>query len=59
MDDQAAAAEYRQAVEDALQQLEWCIGYLYGIRKTSVSRALARNRSQIRAQLTGERGGER
>ncbi len=32
---------YRQAAEDALQQLDWCIGYLHGIRKVDVSRALA------------------
>ena len=42
---------YRQAAEDALQQLDWCIGYLHGIRKTEISRALAKNRSQIRTQL--------
>ena len=42
---------YRQAVEDALQQLDWCIGYLHGIRKTDISRALARNRSHIRTEL--------
>jgi hypothetical protein len=42
---------YRQAAEDALQQLDWCIGYLHGIRKTDISRALAKNRSQIRTQL--------
>jgi hypothetical protein len=42
---------YRQAAEDALQQLDWCIGYLHGIRKLEVSRALARNRSYIRSQL--------
>jgi hypothetical protein len=42
---------YRQAAEDALQQLDWCIGYLHGIRKTDISRALARNRAQIRTQL--------
>jgi hypothetical protein len=42
---------YRQAAEDALQQLDWCIGYLHGIRKLDVSRALARNRSYIRRQL--------
>jgi hypothetical protein len=42
---------YRQAAEDALQQLDWCIGYLHGIRKVDVSRALARNRSHIRQQL--------
>jgi hypothetical protein len=42
---------YRQAAEDALQQLDWCIGYLHGIRKLDVSRALAKNRSFIRSQL--------
>ena len=42
---------YRQAAEDALQQLDWCIGYLHGIRKTEISRALAKNRAQIRTQL--------
>ena len=42
---------YRQAAEDALQQLDWCIGYLHGIKKTDISRALAKNRSQIRTHL--------
>jgi hypothetical protein len=42
---------YRQAAEDALQQLDWCIGYLHGIKKTRISRALARNRSFIRARV--------
>ena len=42
---------YRRAAEDALQQLDWCIGYLHGIRKVGISRALAKNRSHIRTQL--------
>ena len=42
---------YRQAAEDALQQLDWCIGYLHGIRKVDISRALARNRAHIRTEL--------
>ena len=42
---------YRQAAEDALQQLDWCIGYLHGIRKTQISRALSKNRSFIRTRL--------
>jgi hypothetical protein len=45
------AERYRQAAEDALQQLDWCIGYLHGIRKVKISRALAKNRSHIRTQL--------
>jgi len=42
---------YREAAEDALQQLDWCIGYLHGIRKVQISRALAKNRTHIRRQL--------
>jgi hypothetical protein len=42
---------YRRAAEDALEQLDWCIGYLHGIRKTQISRQLARNRSYIRQSL--------
>ncbi len=49
------ADRYRQAAEDALQQLDWTIGYLHGIRKTDISRALARNRSFIRKQLMHEK----
>jgi hypothetical protein len=44
---------YRKAAEDALQQLDWAIGYLHGIRKVEISRALAKNRSYIRQQLMG------
>ena len=42
---------YRQAAEDALQQLDWCIGYLHGIRKTEISTALAKNRTHIKRHL--------
>jgi hypothetical protein len=45
---------YRRAAEDALQQLDWAIGYLHGIHKVDISRALARNRSYIRRKLMGE-----
>jgi hypothetical protein len=45
------ADRYRKAAEDALQQLDWVIGYLHGIRKLEISRALARNRSYIRTEL--------
>ena len=45
---------YKQAAEDALQQLDWAIGYLHGIRKTEISSALAKNRSFIRRRLLGE-----
>jgi len=42
---------YRQAAEDALQQLDWCIGYLHGIRKTKISTQLAKNRTHIKRNL--------
>jgi hypothetical protein len=42
---------YRKAAEDALQQLDWAIGYLHGINKTGIARALAKNRSFIRQSL--------
>lgn len=45
---------YRRAAEDALQQLDWCIGYLHGIKKARISTALARNRSYIRRHLMDE-----
>jgi hypothetical protein len=48
------ADRYRRAADDALQQLDWTIGYLHGIKKTEISKALARNRSYIRRHLMGE-----
>ena len=48
------ADRYRQAAEDALGQLDWCIGYLHGIKKTKISTQLARNRSYIRRNLMQE-----
>lgn len=51
---QDEADRYRQAAEDALQQLDWTIGYLHGIHKVEISKALAKNRSYIRKRLMGE-----
>ena len=45
---------YKQAAEDALQQLDWCIGYLHGIRKSQLSARLAQNRMQIKRKLMKE-----
>jgi len=42
---------YRRASEDALQQLDWCIGYFHGCGKTGIARGLASNRSHIRQHL--------
>ena len=49
---EAEAERYRDAAEAALDQLDWCINYLHRIRKADLAAALARNRSQIRRQLT-------
>ncbi len=53
---QDEADRYRRAADDALQQLDWAIGYLHGIRKTEISKALAKNRTYIRERLMGESG---
>ena len=42
---------YRRAAEDALQLLDWSIGYLYGIRKTREAHTLSKGRQQIRQQV--------
>jgi hypothetical protein len=42
---------YRAAATAALDQLEWCIDYLYRIRKPDLARAIARNRKQILERL--------
>ena len=39
---------YRSAAEDALQQLDWCIGYFAGSRNGRVAQALSANRAHIR-----------
>lgn len=44
----------RQAAEDALQQLDWAIGYLDGVGKGKVAKTLASNRSYIRRNLLGK-----
>jgi hypothetical protein len=45
------AERYRRAAEDALQQLDWCIGYLHGSNKANIAAALSKNRSHIRKEL--------
>ena len=45
---------YRQAAENALQQLDWCIGYLHGIHKSKISTQLAKNRTHIKRNLMKE-----
>lgn len=42
---------YQHAAQDALEQLDWCIGYLHGIHKTKISAQLAKNRAHIKRSL--------
>ena len=48
---EAELERYRQASEDALQQLDWCIGYLHGSHRVPIARSLAHNRAFIRTRL--------
>jgi hypothetical protein len=50
----AEVERYRQAAEDALGQLDWCIGYLHGIHRERISAQLAKNRAYIRQRLLQE-----
>jgi hypothetical protein len=54
MASESDAERYRQAAEDALQQLDWCTGYLHGIRKSQLSARLAQNRKYIKRKLMKE-----
>ena len=54
MDRDSEAMRYRRAAEEALQQLDWCIGYLHGIRKAELSTRLAKNREFIKRKLMHE-----
>jgi len=48
------AERYRQAATDALEMLDWCIGYLVGTRKERIASRLAQNRAHIRRNLLHE-----
>jgi hypothetical protein len=45
---------YKQAATDALEMLDWCIGFLVGIRKEAIASQIAQNRAYIRRQLLHE-----
>ena len=51
--DEEEAAKYRRAADEALGQLDWCVQYLYRIRKHSIAQAIDRNRTFIRRQMSG------
>lgn len=43
--------KFRTATEDALQQLDWCIGYFTASKNRGVARSLGANRSYIRKTI--------
>ena len=47
----ADADRYKEAATQALEMLDWCIGYMVGTRKERIAGQLAQNRSYIRRQL--------
>jgi hypothetical protein len=49
--DRAEVEKLRQVVNDALQQLDWAIGFLHGIGKGPEARVLSQNRRYLRRQL--------
>jgi hypothetical protein len=55
-DARSRAAEierYKRAAEETLDQLDWCVNYLYRIRKDRIARVVQKNRSRIRQQMRG------
>jgi hypothetical protein len=42
-DREQEAERYRRAAADALDQLQWCVNYLYRIRKDEIARAVNNN----------------
>lgn len=52
----AEIARYRRASEEALEQLEWCVNYLYRIRKPRIAEGIDKNRRRIRQQMSRSGG---
>jgi hypothetical protein len=52
--DSGRSKRYKQAATDALEMLDWSIGFLVGSRKESIAAQLARNRKHIREDLMRE-----
>jgi hypothetical protein len=48
------AERYKQAATEALEMLDWCIGYMVGIRKEAMAAQFARNRKHVREDLMRE-----
>ena len=50
-DTEQEAERYRRAAEETLDQLDWCVDYLYRIRKPEIAQTIAKNRSMIRRRM--------
>ena len=48
------AGRYEEAATQALEMLDWCIGYLVGIHKDTIASRLASNRRYIKEHLLRE-----
>jgi hypothetical protein len=48
------ADRYEEAATQALEMVDWCIGYLVGIHKDQIASRLASNRSYIKEHLMKE-----
>ena len=46
---------YRQAAEETLDQLQWCINYLHRIGKSRIAHVVATNHRTIRARMQDAR----
>jgi hypothetical protein len=40
--------------EETLDELDWCVDYLHGIRKPEIAQTIAKNRSMIRRQMRAD-----
>ena len=40
--------------EETLDQLDWCMDYLYRIGKPEIAQTIAKNRSMIRRQMRAD-----
>jgi hypothetical protein len=50
-DDKDEAERYRLAAEETLDQLDWCVKYLYKIHKPRIARVIEQNERTIRARM--------
>jgi hypothetical protein len=48
-------ARYRRAAEETLDQLDWCVKYLYRIRKPRIASTVDKNRATIQRQMSAMR----